>query len=54
MISLTMTTAVFVVTLMEVVCRAIEKAMAYWNKHRHRPRRRPGITTARGIRQFAR
>ena len=35
MISLTMTTAVFVVTLMEVVCRAIEKAMAYWNKHRH-------------------
>jgi transposase len=44
----------------EEVCLAIEEATAYWNKHRHpsiwgrrrrhRPRRRPGIASAPGIR----
>jgi transposase len=44
----------------EEVCRAVEEATAYWNKHRHpfvwgrrrrhRPRRRPGIASAPGVR----
>jgi transposase len=44
----------------EEVCRAVEEATAYWNKHRHpfvwgrrrrhRPRRRPGIAAVPGVR----
>jgi hypothetical protein len=44
----------------EEVCRAVEEATAYWNKHRHpfiwgrrrrhRPRRRPGIASVPGVR----
>jgi transposase len=44
----------------EEVCKAVEEATAYWNKHRHpfvwgrrrrhRPRRRPGITSVPGVR----
>jgi transposase len=44
----------------EEVCRAIEEATAYWNKHRHpfvwgrrrrhRPRRQPGIAAVPGVR----
>jgi transposase len=44
----------------EEVCRAVEEATAYWNKHRHpfvwgrrrrhRPRRRPGIASIPGVR----
>jgi transposase len=44
----------------EEVCRAVEGATAYWNKHRHpfvrgrrrrhRPRRRPGIASVPGVR----
>jgi transposase len=47
----------------EEVCRAVEEATAYWNKHRHpfiwgrrrrhRPRRRPGIAAVPGIRRLA-
>ena len=47
----------------EEVCRAIEEATAYWNGHRHpfvwgrcrrhRPRRRPGIAAAPGVRGLA-
>ena len=47
----------------EEVCRAIEEATAYWNRHRHpfawgrrrrhRPRRRPGIAAAPGVRGLA-
>ena len=47
----------------EEVCRAVEEATAYWNKHRHpfvwgrrrrhRPRRRPGIAAVPGIRGLA-
>jgi DNA-binding CsgD family transcriptional regulator len=47
----------------EVVCRAVEEATGYWNKHRHpfvwgrrrrhRPRRRPGIAAVPGIRGLA-
>jgi transposase len=47
----------------EEVCRAVEQATAYWNKHRHpfvwgrrrrhRPRRRPGIAAVPGIRGLA-
>jgi transposase len=44
----------------EEICRAVEEATAYWNKHRHpfvwgrrrrhRPRRRPGIAAVPGVR----
>jgi transposase len=44
----------------EEVCRAVEEATAYWNKHRHpfvwgrrrrhRPRRQPGIAAVPGVR----
>jgi transposase len=44
------------------VCRAVEEATAYWNRHRHpfvwgrrrrhRPRRRPGIATVPGVRRL--
>ena len=44
----------------EEICRAVEEATAYWNKHRHpfvrgrrrrhRPRRRPGIAAVTGVR----
>jgi DDE superfamily endonuclease len=44
----------------EQVCRAVEEATAYWNKHRHpfvwgrrrrhRPKRRPGIAAVPGVR----
>jgi transposase len=47
----------------EEVCRAVEEATAYWNKHRHpfiwgrrrrhRPRRRPGIAAVPGVRRLA-
>ena len=47
----------------EEVCRAVEEATAYWNKHRHpflwgrrrrhRPRRRPGIASVPGVRGLA-
>jgi transposase len=47
----------------EEVCRAVEEATAYWNKHRHpfiwgrrrrhRPRRRPGIAAVPGVRGLA-
>jgi hypothetical protein len=47
----------------EEVCRAVEAATAYWNKHRHpllwgrrrrhRPRRRPGIASVPGVRRLA-
>jgi transposase len=47
----------------EEVCRAVEEATAYWNKHRHpfvwgrrrrhRPRRKPGIAAVSGIRGLA-
>jgi transposase len=47
----------------EEVCRAVEEATGYWNKHRHpfvwgrrrrhRPRRRPGIAAVPGIRGLA-
>jgi transposase len=47
----------------EEVCRAIERATAYWDGHRHpfvwgrrrrhRPRRRPGIAAVPGIRGLA-
>ena len=47
----------------EDVCRAVEEATGYWNKHRHpfvwghrrrhRPRRRPGIAAVPGIRGLA-
>jgi transposase len=47
----------------EEVCRAVEEATAYWNKHRppfvrgrrrrHRPRRRPGIASVPGVRRLA-
>ena len=46
----------------EEVCRAVEEATAYWNKHRHpfvwgrrrrhRPRRRPGIAAVPGVRRL--
>jgi transposase len=44
----------------EEVCKAVEEATAYWNKHRHpfvwgrrrrhRPRRQPGIAAVPGVR----
>ena len=44
----------------EEVCRAVEEATAYWNKHRHpfvwgrrrrhRSRRRPGVAAVQGVR----
>ena len=44
----------------EEVCRAVEEATAYWNKHRHpfvwgrrrrhRPRRRPGVAAVPSVR----
>ena len=44
----------------EEVCRAVEEATAYWNKHRHpfvwgrrrrhRPKRRPGIAAVPSVR----
>jgi transposase len=47
----------------EEVCRAVEEATGYWNKHRHpfvwgrrrrhRPRRQPGIAAVPGIRGLA-
>jgi transposase len=47
----------------EEVCRAVEEATAYWNKHRHpfvwgrrrrhRPRRRPGVAAVPGVRKLA-
>jgi len=47
----------------EEVCRAVEEATAYWNKHRHpflwgrrrrhRPRRPPGIAAVPGVRRLA-
>ena len=47
----------------EEVCRAVEEATAYWNRHRHpfvwgrrrrhRPRRRPGIAAVPGVRSLA-
>jgi hypothetical protein len=47
----------------EEVCRAVEEATAYWNKHRHpfiwgrrrrhQPRRRPGIASVPGVRRLA-
>jgi transposase len=47
----------------EEVCRAVEEATAYWNKHRHpfiwgrrrrhRPRRRPGIASVPCVRRLA-
>jgi len=47
----------------EEVCRAVEEATAYWNKHRHpfvwgrrrrhRPRRKPGVAAVPGIRRLA-
>ena len=47
----------------EEVCRGIEEATGYWNRHRHpfvwgrrrrhRPRRRPGIAAVPGIRGLA-
>jgi hypothetical protein len=47
----------------EEVCRAVEEATAYWNRHRHpfvwgrrrrqRPRRRPGIAATPGVRGLA-
>jgi transposase len=45
----------------EEVCRAVDEATAYWNRHRHpfvwgrrhRPRRRPGIAAVPGIRRLA-
>jgi transposase len=47
----------------EEVCRAVEEATEYWNKHRHpfvwgrrrrhRPRHRPGIAAVPGIRGLA-
>jgi transposase len=45
------------------VCKAVEEATAYWNKHRHpfvwgrrrrhRPRRRPGVAAVPGVRRLA-
>jgi transposase len=47
----------------EEVCKAVEEATAYWDKHRHpfvwgrrrrhRPRRKPGIAAVPGIRGLA-
>lgn len=47
----------------EEVCRVVDEATAYWNKHRHpflwgrrrrhRPRRRPGIAAVPGVRRLA-
>src|SRR5438105_11801094 len=47
----------------EEVCRAVDEATAYWNRHRHpfvwgrrrrhRPRRRPGIAVVPGVRGLA-
>jgi transposase len=47
----------------EEVCRAVEEATAYWNRHRHpfiwgrrrrhRPHRQPGIAAVPGVRRLA-
>jgi transposase len=47
----------------EEVCRAVDEATAYWNRHRHpfvwgrrrrhRPRRRPGVAAVPGVRRIA-